>query len=43
MLDPEGIDKPAKEYEGAEEYDEDEFSEFEHQCPRCGFEFNGKG
>lgn len=43
LLDPEGIDKPAKEYDGAEEYAEDEFSEFEHQCPRCGFEFNGKG
>jgi ParB-like chromosome segregation protein Spo0J len=43
LLDPEGIDKPAKEYEGAEEYAEDKFSEFVHQCPRCGFEFNGKG
>jgi len=41
MLDPEGIDEPSKEYEGAQEYGEDEFSEFEHKCPRCGFEFNG--
>ena len=43
MLDPEGIDGPAKEYDGAEEFGEEEFSEFEHKCPRCGFEFNGKG
>lgn len=43
LLDPEGIDKAVKEYEGAEEFGEDEFSEFEHKCPRCGFEFNGKG
>lgn len=43
LLDPEGIDEPTKEYDGAEEFGEDEFSEFEHQCPRCGFEFNGKG
>lgn len=43
LLDPEGIDKPLKEYEGAEEFGEDEFSEFEHKCPHCGFEFNGKG
>ena len=42
MLDPEGIDKPVKEYDGSQEYGEDEFSEFEHKCPRCGFEFNGK-
>ena len=42
LLDPEGIDEPTKDYEGAEEFSEDEFSEFEHQCPRCGFEFNGK-
>jgi hypothetical protein len=41
MLDPKGIDEPSKEYEGAQEYGEDEFSEFEHKCPRCGFEFNG--
>lgn len=26
--------------EGAKEYEEREFSEFEHKCPRCNFEFN---
>jgi ParB-like chromosome segregation protein Spo0J len=41
LLDPEGINEPAKEHEGAKEYGEEEFSEFEHKCPRCGFEFNG--
>jgi hypothetical protein len=25
----------------AEEYGEEDFSEFEHKCPRCNFEFNG--
>lgn len=28
--------------DGAKELKEDDFSEFEHQCPKCGFEFNGK-
>lgn len=42
LLDPEGIDGPVKEYDGAEEFSEEEFSKFEHKCPRCGFEFNGK-
>lgn len=42
LLDPEGIDEPAKEYKGAEELKEEEFSEFDHTCPRCGFEFDGK-
>ena len=44
LLDPEGIDRedPAdKERTGAEEYGEEDFSEFEHKCPRCNFEFNG--
>lgn len=27
--------------EGSQELDESEFSEFEHTCPKCGFEFNG--
>ena len=31
----------AKEHEGATELDPEDFSEFEHTCPRCGFEFNG--
>ena len=43
LLDPEGIDELVKEYDGAEEFNEEEFSKFEHKCPRCGFEFNGKG
>lgn len=42
LLDPEGINEPTKDYNGAEEFSENEFSEFEHKCPRCGFEFNGK-
>jgi ParB-like chromosome segregation protein Spo0J len=41
LLDPEGIAEAPKEHEGAKEYGEDEFSEFDHKCPRCGFEFNG--
>lgn len=28
--------------QGAKELGEDEFSEFEHACPKCGFEFDGK-
>ena len=43
LLDPNGINKTAKEYDGSEEFSEEEFSEFEHKCPRCNFEFNGKG
>jgi hypothetical protein len=31
----------AKEHEGAKELDPEEFSEFDHICPRCGFEFDG--
>lgn len=30
----------AKEHEGATELDPEDFSEFEHTCPRCGFEFD---
>jgi ParB-like chromosome segregation protein Spo0J len=44
LLDPEGIDREEsadKERTGAKEYGEEEFSEFEHKCPRCNFEFNG--
>ena len=44
LLDPEGINREepaAKERIGAEEYGEEDFSEFEHKCPRCNFEFNG--
>lgn len=42
FLDPDGIDDPTREYDGAKELDEEEFSEFEHKCPRCGFEFDDK-
>lgn len=27
---------------GSKELNENEFSQFDHQCPKCGFEFNGK-
>jgi ParB-like chromosome segregation protein Spo0J len=27
---------------GSKEFSEDEFKNFDHQCPRCGFEFDGK-
>lgn len=32
------IDLP--EHTGSKEYGEEEFSNFNHQCPRCGFEFD---
>lgn len=28
--------------EGAKELDQSDFENFDHQCPKCGFEFNGK-
>lgn len=28
------------EKKGSKEFSQDEFSEFEHSCPKCGFEFN---
>lgn len=31
-----------KEIKGAQEYSEDAFKNFDHQCPKCGFEFNGE-
>ena len=31
-----------KEYEGATEHSEEDFDNFQHTCPRCGFEFDGK-
>jgi hypothetical protein len=34
------ITTAAKDYEGAKELDPEEFSEFDHTCPRCGFEFD---
>jgi hypothetical protein len=42
LIDPDGLEKPMNDVDGSSEYGEDEFSDFEHQCPRCGFEFNGK-
>jgi ParB-like chromosome segregation protein Spo0J len=44
LLDPERIDREEsapKDHKGSEEYGEEDFSEFEHKCPRCNFEFNG--
>ena len=32
---------PTNKGEGAKELGEDEFSNFEHKCPKCGFEFDG--
>jgi len=34
--------KLGKEGEGAKELSEDDFSEFDHTCPKCGFEFDNK-
>jgi ParB-like chromosome segregation protein Spo0J len=31
-----------KDINGAKELDENEFSTFDHQCPKCGFEFDGE-
>ena len=31
-----------KEYEGSTEHSEEDFDNFQHTCPRCGFEFDGK-
>lgn len=28
--------------EGSKEYSADDFNTFDHQCPKCGFEFNAK-
>lgn len=41
LLDPENINTETKDYEGAKELDEEDYSEFDHTCPRCGFEFDG--
>ena len=35
-------DDTMKEYEGAKEHSEEDFDNFQHTCPRCGFEFDGK-
>jgi ParB-like chromosome segregation protein Spo0J len=31
-----------KEIEGAKELSEEDFDKFDHQCPKCGFEFDDK-
>jgi len=44
LLDPERIDQEEsapKDHKGSEEYSVEDFSDFEHKCPRCNFEFNG--
>lgn len=33
-------EKESTEKQGAKEYSEEEFSEFENKCPKCSFEFN---
>tara|TARA_Y100000361_G_scaffold152627_1_gene172518 strand:+ start:2627 stop:3133 length:507 start_codon:yes stop_codon:yes gene_type:complete len=37
-----GLEEFETKTEGALEISEDSFQEFEHECPRCGFGFNGK-
>jgi ParB-like chromosome segregation protein Spo0J len=34
--------KSEESFEGAKELSENDFMNFDHQCPKCGFEFNGK-
>lgn len=34
------VETAPKDAEGAKELDPEDFSEFEHTCPRCGFEFD---
>ena len=36
-------EKEKKEATGSKELDEADFSDFAHQCPKCGFEFDAKG
>lgn len=33
---------PAKTITGSKEFGPGDFAKFDHQCPKCGFEFNGK-
>jgi hypothetical protein len=35
-----GEEKEKEIKEGSKELDEEEFSEFDHKCPRCGFEYD---
>lgn len=41
-LDDEKKEQSESNITGSKELNENEFSQFEHQCPKCGFEFNGK-
>jgi ParB-like chromosome segregation protein Spo0J len=41
FLDPEGLDSNF-DMEGVKELEEEDFSNFDHKCPRCGFEFDDK-
>lgn len=42
LLDVSDEPKPQEQAEGAKEYSESEFQSFNHTCPKCGFEFDGK-
>jgi len=35
------LNPPIKDITGSKELDEDDFSNFDHTCPKCGFEFDG--
>ena len=35
-------EKTPKDIDGAKELSEDDFSEFDNKCPKCGFEFDAK-
>ena len=35
-------EKTPKDINGSKEYSPDDFDNFQHQCPKCGFEYNGK-
>ena len=37
-----GLDINGKPINGVKEYSSNEFSNFDHQCPKCGFEFDAK-
>jgi ParB-like chromosome segregation protein Spo0J len=37
-----GEEEIIRDINGSKELSEDEFSEFDHTCPKCGFEFDGK-
>ena len=39
-ISDEPIESLPKKEEGSKEFSSEDFSEFEHKCPRCGFEFD---